>query len=110
MVGRLQLASVGNPDFGQDPDAPYWMCEPDVMVDVETLEEASQRCRDFIRENELGCGHWAGGQVYYDGEQIAYISYNGRVWKDLELHEDITGDDLKMEIDDYADACKTRAN
>ncbi len=76
----LRLASVGNPDFNQNPSRPLEGCEPDREVRVETLHEASVKCRQFIDENGLGGGNWAGGQIFDGGKQIARVSYNGRVW------------------------------
>lgn len=77
----VKLASVGNPDFGQNPNEPLWGAEPDKEVQVKDLREASIVCREFISDNDLGSGNWVGGQVYEDGKQIARISYNSRVWK-----------------------------
>lgn len=72
------LASVGNPDFGQD------QCEPvcgvfNKVIPVNTLEEASIKCRNYVEANVLGSGNWAGGQIYEDKTQVAYVSYNGRI-------------------------------
>ena len=77
---RLLLASVGNPDFNQDPDRPMWSCEPDKEVDVNSFAEASKACRQFINDNDLGGGNWAGGKIYEGSKLIAKVSYNGRVW------------------------------
>jgi hypothetical protein len=83
------LASVGNPDKGQDPNAPYMFCEDDCVEEITTLEQASKLCADFIERNGLGCGNWAGGKVVDSvGNVIAHISYNGRAWKDLDLKEE----------------------
>ena len=52
-------------------------------VKVSSLREASQICRKFIDDNELGGGNWTGGDITDDeGDLIGYVSYNGRVWKD----------------------------
>ena len=77
---KLKLASVGNPDFNQDPNQPMWSCEPNKEVEVESFKEASRVCRKFIDDNNLGGGNWHGGQVYVDGNQVASVSYNGRIW------------------------------
>ncbi len=77
---RVTLSSVGNPDFGQNPNRPL----PGVRrrIDpVKTLNEASEACCKFIAEHALGSGNWAGGEVTTeDGCVVARISYNGRVW------------------------------
>jgi hypothetical protein len=72
----VKLRSVGNPDYGQT--APQ--SEPKV-AQVMSFVHASRVCREYIEANGLGGGNWDGGYVYsHDGDQIAYISYNGRIW------------------------------
>ncbi len=73
------LASCGNPDHFQDPDQPMWGCEDNRKVEVNSLEEASSLCVKFIRNNELGGGNWAGGQVLTNNQVIAVIQYNGKI-------------------------------
>lgn len=87
---KVKLASVGNPDFRQDPDKPLFGCEPNKMVKVKTFKEASEACVRFIEENDLGSGNWAGGEIYDDkGKLIGYVSYNGRVWEDFSSRKEI---------------------
>ncbi len=74
---ELLLKSCGNPDYYQDPNRP--IC-PTLKVQVDTLKIASDRCREYIKEENLGGGNWIGGQVTENNIQIAKISYNGRVW------------------------------
>ncbi len=50
------------------------------QVQVHTLREASQKCREFIAENGLGNSDWEGGLVRVDGKRAFRVSYNGRVW------------------------------
>ena len=76
----LYLGSRGNPDYGQDPNVSADFGPADEWVLVRSLREASNRCLDYIAENELGGGSWAGGVVRANHINIAYISYNGRVW------------------------------
>lgn len=84
--------SVGNPDFGQNP---LESISFPLLYPVESLSEASNVCRLYIQENDLGGGNWVGGQVYdVTGKMVAYISYNGRVWSDSDNSTEITGDDL----------------
>lgn len=87
----VQLASVGNPDFGQDPNSPYTYCEPNKMVPVESFAEASKACRQFISDNKLGSGHWSGGSIFIAGKKVAYVSYKGRVW-------DMRGNEIEIRI------------
>lgn len=78
---RVELSSVGNPDFGQNPNEILWGAEPNRMVEVKTFEDASFECMKFINDNDLGSGNWSGGDLLNDhGARIGYVSYNGRVW------------------------------
>jgi len=77
----VRLASVGNPDYGQDPDRPIYGAQPNKIVPVASLQEASRECLRFIAHNDLGCGNWDGGQITESGRVIAHVSYNGRVWE-----------------------------
>jgi hypothetical protein len=104
MIATVELSSCGNPDFGQDPDQPLWGCPDARDIPVATLGEASTLCRQYIRDHELGCGNWSGGRVKVNGELLAYISYNGRVWASLELEQEYIGDELTREIADGDDS------
>lgn len=73
----VHLASVGNPDFCQDPTRPL---SPTIEKEAVDFAEAVAFCRAYIGEFNLGGGNWTGGQVYRGGHQVARISYNGRVW------------------------------
>lgn len=78
---KVVLASVGNPDHGQDPTKPMYGCESNKIVPVASFKEASQKCMQFIADNDLGGGNWAGGQIMDDQDKIvAHVSPNGRVW------------------------------
>jgi hypothetical protein len=68
------LASCGNPDFRQY--APISTPQNHIVA---SLDEARQACCDYIEENELGAGNWAGGSVLCDGEFVAHIAYNGTI-------------------------------
>ena len=47
-----------------------------------SFEDASQICRSFIRDANLGSGNWSGGEIVDDnGQAIGYVAYNGRVIK-----------------------------
>ena len=68
--------SEGNPDYGQ-----YAPISDTEYFPVNTLQEAAQKCREYIDENDLGGGNWSGGDVYdINGKVIAHVTYNGRVW------------------------------
>jgi hypothetical protein len=98
MTATVELSSCGNIDFGQDPDKPLMGCPEAQNIPVSTLEEASNRCRQYIREHDLGCGNWSGGFVKVNDKDVAYISYNGRVWYDLDLDREYTGDALTQQL------------
>jgi len=85
----VTLSSVGNPDYHQGSgkyDFRGSLYIDETIVKINSLQEASKVCRDFIEENDLGGGNWSGGKVYENGLQIARISYNGRIW-DMEDKE-----------------------
>jgi len=77
---KVVLASVGNPDFRQDPTRSL----PGVgnlVVPVADFEAASEACLAYIAENDLGGGNWAGGLIINEsGVELGRVSYNGRVW------------------------------
>ena len=76
---RVLLANRGNPDFNQNPEIPMWGAPADYWANVDSVEEASKKVRNYIHEHDLGSGNWAGGDVFDDTEQIASISYNGKI-------------------------------
>ena len=49
-------------------------------VPVNSMEEASKVCQDYIEENYLGGSTWRGGNVHQNGKKVAMVSYNGSVW------------------------------
>lgn len=71
----VKLSSVPNSDFNQ-----HSSLSPSIVVEVNTLEQASITCRQYISQYQLGGGNWDGGQVLENNVEIAHISYNGRVW------------------------------
>jgi hypothetical protein len=72
----VSCASVGNPDHGQ-----YAALSPKVKVPINSLKEASEACRKYIEEYNLGGGNWSGGYVHdAKGKFVAYVGYSGRVW------------------------------
>lgn len=73
------LTAHGNVDHGQDPNKQIAVKDIELIF---TFAGASKACKDYIKENNLGAGNWSGGRIYdhAGGKQIAYVSYNGRVW------------------------------
>lgn len=70
------LSAYGDIDRGGNPGFP--ICQGRVEK-LSALAEIPGVCREYISENNLGAGQWAGGQVFKGGKQIAEASYNGRV-------------------------------
>ena len=79
-IYEVTLSAEPNPDFDIDSHEAN-VSIPEKRVKVDSLEEARDVVMNFIRNNDLGSGNWTGGAVYQNGEQIATISYNGRVWE-----------------------------
>ena len=76
---KVQLASVGNPDHGENPNRSI-PGVPKSFVPASTMANAAQICRDYIAKHDLGSGNWAGGDIVENGKIVAKVSYNGRVW------------------------------
>lgn len=77
---RVALMTAGNPDLGQDP-AQTLLGVRNRLAPVASLGDASRVVCRFIVENQVGGGNWVGGQVLDGcGQQVARVSYNGRVW------------------------------
>lgn len=73
------VAACGNPDYNQDPDKPMYGTQPEILA-APTFDGVVRGCRSFIDQHNLGGGNWVGGQIYYRGEPIAHVAYNGRIW------------------------------
>ena len=60
-----------------------------VRLPVRSFGSASKVCLNFIEKFDLGGGNWTGGQIGdIDGNIIARVSYNGRVWEGDDLLAD----------------------
>lgn len=86
--------SEGNPDYKQ-----YAPISDTKYFPINTLQEAAQKCREYIDENDLGGGNWAGGDVLdINGKVIAHVTYNGRVWNTSDYFDknkkEFTGEEL----------------
>jgi len=81
------LKSCGNPDYGQHPNKELFGVGKR-WVTIASFKEASEVCSKYITDNELGSGNWAGGVIVENGNAIARVSYNGRVWEGGEYHPD----------------------
>lgn len=83
----IELSSVGNAAYGQDPNRPLFGAEVNHSVKVYSFKQASEVARKFIEDNELGSSNWSGGAILQDGKQIAFVTYNGRVWEGIKRDE-----------------------
>ena len=93
---QVTLKHVSNPDI----DGGYWE-QPkspakERRAEVDSFKEASELCQRYIEFNGLGGGNWAGGQIFENGKQIAFVSYNGRVWEGS--NSDWSSDAKEIEI------------
>lgn len=74
----VTLSAHGNIDHDENPNLEV---AEGRIAEATTIEECQQIVRGYIEENDLGGGNWTGGKVFKDGEQVGYISYNGRYWE-----------------------------
>ena len=74
----VQLSAHGNIDHRENP---YLKIVAEKFPSANSIEECQQIVCEFIEENNLGAGNWTGGKVFKNGEQVGYISYNGRYWE-----------------------------
>jgi hypothetical protein len=51
------------------------------FADCKSLQECSIAVRKFIDDNMLGASAFYGGRVAVNGKTVAWVSYNGRLWK-----------------------------
>lgn len=76
----VSLSAEPNPDFDED-SLEGSINIPEKLVPVKSISEARDKVMQFISENDLGSGNWAGGQIFENGIPVAFISYNGKVWE-----------------------------
>ena len=50
-----------------------------VLKEVNSLEEASQACRAYIKDHDLGSSGFTGGIVLQDSKPVAIVGYNGTI-------------------------------
>jgi len=83
----VRLSHAFNPDISGGAGArPSAKTAP-----ASSYADASRLCREYITQHDLGGGNWDGGQVFLErggitknpglhSEQVANVSFNGRVW------------------------------
>lgn len=57
---------------------------------VETLKECSDIFSAVRDQSGQGCSRFPNGKIFKGGKQIAYVSYNGRVWPGTTYVADVT--------------------
>lgn len=82
------LKADPNPDYSSpDPRATIKIAK--ARIPVSGFAKASEVCKNFIEKHGLGSGNWTGGQIgNIEGEIIAHVSYNGRVWEGEKWSQD----------------------
>lgn len=97
MTYSVILTNCGNINHEENPFLPLPGTSTGEAV-VQSLEEAVATCREYIEMFELGGGNWIGGQVIdtKTNKEVAYISYNGRVWHPTNREVEIKVDDTKI--------------
>lgn len=59
--------------------------EGTAFVEVNSLKQAVEFCREFISRFNLSSSNWLGGLIVDDNFNfVARVSYNGRVWNNTE--------------------------
>jgi len=76
---QVRLEAQSNPDFGPGTHQRMVRIKP-YTVEVDSLEEASRVVEKFIEDNDLGGGNFNFGIVTDNGKEIAWVSYNRKVW------------------------------
>jgi len=71
----------GNPDYGQDPNQPPYGVDI-VKITAHNFDLLLKRVRNWQYENDIGGGNWMNPAVYFNGKEVGYMSYNGKVWAD----------------------------
>jgi hypothetical protein len=71
----MVMRSVGNPDFGQ-----YAPLSEPAAIKSDTLAGLVHAAEEYIEFWNLGGGNWVDPEIRENGEPVATISYNGRVW------------------------------
>ena len=81
---KILLMACGNVDHMENP---YDNIVNGIKVHksletCESIKECQEIAKKYIDTNNLGSGNWNGGAVYDDyGNQIGYVSYNGKYWE-----------------------------
>ena len=56
-----------------------------IFYPVKDLKHAQDLCMEFIKEHDLGASNWEGGVIVdYEFNFIANVSYNGRIWDNID--------------------------
>ena len=80
---KVMLIAMGNPDHDENP-----FCNvvnkrkiKNRIAKRSTIKACQKAVSQFIENNDLSAGNWAGGEVYdVNDNYVGRISYNGRFW------------------------------
>jgi len=85
----VKMSNAGNRDHGQNSARPLLGTAIGIFQG-ENIQDCQKACTDYIDKYDLGGGNWDGGEVYFNGEYVGRISYNGRFWpKDTEYGKEL---------------------
>jgi len=76
---ELELEAVPNPDNSRKIHSGIVKIKKH-RVPVSSFSDARIKVASFIEDNDLGGGNFVPAKIYLEDVEIAYISYNGRLW------------------------------
>lgn len=76
---ELELEAVPNPDHSRERHSGIVKIKKH-RVPVSSFSDARVKVASFIEDNDLGGGNFVPAKIYLEDVEIAYISYNGRLW------------------------------
>lgn len=88
----VYLGAVPNFDYAQHGDPRGWVSVAPHWFRVEDLAAAQDAVRIFCDKHSLGGGNLVPAYVAKDGQLVAKVSYNGRIWEVADGRE--TGKEL----------------
>ena len=88
----VYLGAVPNFDYAQHGDPRGWVSVAPHWFRVEALAAAQAAVRSFCDKHSLGGGNLVPAYVAKDGQLVAKVSYNGRIWEVADGRE--TGKEL----------------
>lgn len=81
MINRkyeVLLMAHGNPDHGEDPNK---MVAPLLKMQRGTIEGCQEVVSSYIEAFNLGGSNFTGGQVFWNGNEVGFVAFNGRYFE-----------------------------